>query len=200
MITDVDAVLRVGNTMDDTDIHRRTFLKKSAVGAVGFTSWANRDVARAKRDATAKRQDEREQYRYTRRMAFEEPDVLSDDWRDWILLLTGPTDDAPEVSDVAACEFSDWPPDQLAVRDGLLVDVENIRKVTGFFRTNPDVRAEQLVERNRVFVDQQRTPVPLGTPFVVNDVVDCPGEYLGVTAIQLPGIDIKTGPGVSTGE
>lgn len=168
------------------DLDRRTFLKKSAVGSFGFAGWAA--------------QGEPERARSTRRIAFEEPERLSDNWRQRILLLTDRTNDDPDVSDVDNCEFSNWPPDRLTIWEGIIVDVRDIGDVAGFFGANPTVRAEKLVERNRIFVDEQRTPVELGTPFVISGVVDCPGEYLGVTATQIPGINIKTGPGVSTGE
>ncbi|WP_137284796.1 hypothetical protein [Halorussus salinisoli] len=178
--------MRKTNSENEIDLDRRSFLKQSAVGAFGFGGVAA--------------QQEPDRYRSTRRIAFEEPDRLSDDWRQRPLLLTDRTNDDPDVSDVDGCAFSNWPPEKMTIWEGIVVDVKDIDDVAGFFGADPTVRAEKLVERKRIFVDEQRTPVPLGTTFVISGVVDCPGEYLGVTATQIPGIRIKTGPGVSTGE
>ncbi|MFC7082451.1 hypothetical protein [Halorussus caseinilyticus] len=170
----------------EIDLDRRSFLKRSAVGAFGLSGVAA--------------QQEPNRFRSTRRIAFEEPSGLSDDWRQRIILLTDRTDDDPDVSEVDACAFSNWPTEKMTIWEGIVVDVKDLGDVAGFFGSNPTVRAEKLVERNRIFVDEQQTPVPLGTPLVVSGVVDCPEKYLGVLATQIPGIRIKTGPGVSTGE
>ena len=174
---------------DTTDpyLGRRAVLKRSAAGAFGLAGWGVRE-----------RQDDGAQNRYTRRMAFEEPDRLSDDWRQRPLLLTDRTDEDPDVSEVADCAFGDWPTENLTIWEGIVVDVKNIEDVRRFLGASPTVRAEKLVERDRMYLDERDTPVQLGTPFVVDGVVECPGAYLGVTATQIPGLRIKTGSGVST--
>lgn len=185
-------------TMDanDSAVSRRSILKKSALAPVGVAGWAT--------------QDEPSRARYTRRMALQYPERLGDEIRRKIVLLTDRTDEDPDVSEVETCGFSNWPPDELTLWEGLLVEwepladaavnFEDIVELGGFFGANPNVRAQQLVERQKIFVDEQETPVDLGTPYIVNGIQECPGEYLGLTATQIPGIDIKTGPGVSTGE
>ncbi|WP_276298913.1 hypothetical protein [Halorussus lipolyticus] len=168
----------------ETDIDRRSFLKQSAVGAFGVGGVAT--------------QDEPNRFRATRRMAFDYPERLGDSLRQKIVLLTDKTDDDPDVSEIDTCEFSNWPPDELTIWEGILVEWDG--SVQGFFGTNPDVRAEQLVERKQIFVDEQDTPPELGTPYIISGLVECPEGFAGVTATQIPGIDIKTGPGVSTGD
>ncbi|MFC4449633.1 hypothetical protein [Halorussus aquaticus] len=179
---------------NDSRVGRRSFLRKSAVAPIGVAGWAA--------------QDEPERSRYTRRMALRYPERLGDEIRRKIVLLTDRTDDDPDVSEVDTCGFSNWPPERLTVWEGILVEWEpladavvnfaDVGELGGFFGANPEVRAEQLVERERIFVDEQDTPVDLGTPYIVNGIQECPGEFLGLTATQLPGIDIRTGPGVST--
>ena len=55
-----------------------------------------------------------------------------------------------------------------------------------------------MIERNDVYLDQKPTPVRLGTAYIIDSVTDCPGEFVGVNAARLPGIQIQTGPGEST--
>lgn len=180
--------------MNDTndELARRTFLKQSAVGAFGFAGW----VA----------QDEPEQARYTRRMVFPFPERLGENLRQKIIIATDRKDQRPDElkgvdeNEVDACNFSDWPPETMSIWEGIIVDWKNALGTVGFYASNPTVRATQLVERNTIFVDEQSDPVPLGTPFIVNGLVDCPGDLQGVTATKIPGINIKTGPGEGTGE
>jgi hypothetical protein len=176
---------RDGEMNDDSErqIDRRGFLMQGAVGAFGIAGW------------TA--QDEPERARFARRMAFDYPERLGEDLRRKILLLTDRTDDDPDVSEVDSCEFANWPPDKLTIWEGILVEWEG--PVEGFFGRNPDVRAQQLVERKQIFVDEQDTPPELGTPYIISGLVDCPTGFADVRATQIPGIDIKTGPDVSTG-
>jgi hypothetical protein len=143
---------------------------------------------------------------YGRRLVFPYPERLGGDIRQKIIVMTDRKDKRPDELEgvdrnaVGECNFGDeWPPDELNVWEAILVDAENQDKVAGFFGENPTVRAEQLVERNTVFVDEQSSDVPLGTPFVVSRTDTCPGEFVGVEAAKIPSIDIKTGPGVSTG-
>jgi hypothetical protein len=175
------------NGEHETEIDRRSFLKKSAVGAFGVGGVGRFTV-----------QDEPDRARFARRMAFDYPERLGESLRRKIVLLTDKTDDDPDVSEVDTCEFANWPPDKLTLWEGILVEWDGA--AGGFFGRNPDVRAEQLVERKKIFVDEQETPPELGTPYIVSGLVECPEGLAGVTATQIPGIDIKTGPGVSTGE
>jgi hypothetical protein len=169
---------------NELDLDRRDFLKRSAVGALGLAGFAA--------------QDEPTRPRYTRRMAFNYPERLNASLVRKIILLTDKTSEDPDVSEVDGCEFSNWPPERLTVWEGIIVEWEGA--LQGFFRTTtPEVRAEQLVERKQIYVDEQDTPPELGTPYIVNRLESCPGETAGVTATQIPGIDIKTGPDVSTG-
>lgn len=181
---------------NDSTISRREVLKKSALVPAGATGWFA--------------QDEPERPRYTRRMALQYPEQrLPGEIRRKILLLTDRTDDDPDVSEVETCGFSNWPPERLTIWEGILVEwepladavvnFEDVVELGGFFGANPNVRAEQLVERQKIFVDEQETPVGLGTPYIVNGVQECPGDYLGLTATRIRGIDIRTGSGVSTG-
>jgi hypothetical protein len=174
--------------MTDTDptFDRRTVLKKSAAVPLGLTGWLA--------------QDEPDRPRSTRRMALRYPDRLDGGPRGKIVLLTDRTDDDPEVTEVAGCGFANWPPDRLTVWEGIVVDWANAAGDFGFgaVRGEPTVRANRLVERETIFVDEQGTPVELGTAFVVSGVSECPGAYQGLTATQLPGVQIRTGPGVST--
>lgn len=102
------------------------------------------------------------------------------------------------MSEVDACAFSSWPPERLTIWEGIVVDWENAAGDFGFglMTGQPTIRANRLVEVDRIFVDEQDTPVELGTPYIVNGVLECPGEYRGLTATKIP--DIETGPDVST--
>lgn len=169
---------------DENDIDRRDFLKQSAgaVGAFGVGGFAL--------------QDEPEQALAVRRMAFNYPERLNADLRRKIILLTDKTSENPDVSEVENCEFTEWPPERLTLWEGIIVEYEGA--LGGFFGFNPNVDAQQLVERKQIYVDQQDTPPELGTPYIISGLVGCPGDTAGVTATQIPGVDIQTGPDVST--
>ena len=144
---------------------------------------------------------------YVRRMVFPYPERLDGNLRQKIIIMTDRKDTRPDslqgvnVDAVDNCNFSGgWPPEQLNVWEGIIVDWKNAGRMAGFFGANPTVRAEQLVERNTIFVEEQPTDIPLGTTFVVSSVDKCPGDLVGVEARKIPGVRIITGPGESTGE
>lgn len=168
--------------MNTGKINRRKFLKHGATGALGVAGW------------TA--QDESGSTRFARRMAFDYPERLDANLRGEIILLTDKTNDDPDVSEVDGCQFANWPTDKLTIWEGIIIEWEG--PVEGFFGRNPNVRAQQLVQRKQIYVDEKDTPPELGTPYIVSSLVDCPREFAGVRATQIPGIDIKTGPDVST--
>lgn len=180
--------------MNDTDINRRDFLKKSAVAPVGATGLLAQDGDSTTQDG------EPSAARVTRRIALDYPERLEGGPRQKILLMTDRVDDNPDVSEVDGCAFSDWPPEEVGVWEGIIVDWQNEAGdfQFGFFGGNPTVTADRLVELDTIYVDEQDTPVPLGTPFIVNRILECPNEWVGLNATQLPGIDIQTPPGVST--
>lgn len=163
---------------DDTNLDRRTFLKRSAAVPLGVAGW------------TA--QDESESARVTRRMAFRRTPKLGENYRRKILLLTDRTTRDPDVSEVEGCSFSDWPTDALTIWEGIVFDWKNAAGTVGFYGDNPTVKAQAKVKRNTIYVDEKDTPVPLGTAYIVGGVVDCPGEFVGVTPSQIPGVQIKT--------
>jgi hypothetical protein len=171
-------------TDNEIRIDRRDFLKRGATSAFGIAGW------------TA--QDDPERARYARRMAFDYPERLGEDLRRKIILLTDKTNDDPDVSEVDSCAFANWPTDELTIWEGIIVEWEG--PVDGFFGRNPNVRAQQLVQRKQIFVDEKDTPPELGTPYIISGLVDCQTGFAGVRATQIPGIDIKTGPDVSTGD
>ncbi len=192
----------------ELDFERRDFLKRSVVGAFGVGG-ATRSLtvgARA-RDGDGREGDEDDQDGsfYGRRMVLRYPDRLGGDVRQKLIIMTDRKDRTPDqvrgmdADAVARCNFGDeWPPENLNVWEGILVDWKNAGRTVGFYGRNPTVRATQLVERDTIFVDAQPSDIPLGTPFVISRTNRCPGGLLGVEAIQVPGIDVKTGPGVST--
>lgn len=143
---------------------------------------------------------------FLRRMVFPYPERLGDDLRQKIIIVTDRKDKRPDQlkgvdqKAVGECTFDGrWPPKNLNVWEGLLVDARNSDQLEGFFGPNPTVRATQLVERNTIFVEGQPSEIPLGTPFVVSSVDKCPGDLVGVEATKIPGVEVKTGSGVSTG-
>lgn len=170
--------------MPDTRLDRRKFLKESAVVSLGLAGWLE--------------QDEPERARYARRMALRYPDRLDGGPRRKILLLTDRTNDDPDVSEVSACNFTNWPPDELTIWEGIVVDWENAAGDFGFSiaRGRPTVRANRLVKREKIYVDEQESPVELGTSYIVSGVERCPGEYRGLRVTQIPRINIKTGENV----
>jgi hypothetical protein len=133
----------------DANLDRRTLLKRSAVGSLGVAGWAA--------------QDDPPTARITRRMAFRKSGRLDEEYVRKIVLLTDRKDENPDVSEVAGCEFDDWPTDRLTVWEGIVVDWQNAGRSVGFFGGNPTVEATQLIERNDVYLDQKPTPVRLGT-------------------------------------
>jgi len=169
------------------DIDRRQFLRRSAAASLGLAGLAG----------TAGAQDEPDRARLTRRMAFEEPATLSDDFVRRIVLLTDRMEDEdPNMSEVTECAFANWPPDELGLWEGLVIEWRN-RGFGELVTDPPEVRAEKMVEL-RIVVDEQDSPVELGTPFIVGGRVECPEGFVGVNANEIPGINIKTGPDVST--
>ncbi len=174
--------------MHDTDIDRREFLKKSAVAPVGLAGVLAQDEPSAARTA--------------RRVVLDYPERLEGGPRQKILLMTDRDEEDPDVSEVAGCAFADWPPTDVGVWEGIIVDWESaagdLRSM--FSGARPVVRANRLIELDTIYVDEQDSPVPLGTPFVANRVEECPGEWIGLNATQIPGVEIRTGPGVSTDE
>lgn len=184
-MSDEDETLGRPVTDRDTTLDRRSFLKRSAVAPLGI------GVGVAERSR-------RQSARINRRIAFRRPETLSPDYTRRILLLTDRTNENPDVSDVAECAFGNWPTENMTIWEGIVVDAKNPDEIVGLFGQTPTIRAQKLVERKRIFVDERRTPVELGTPFIISRVVNCPGDWLGVEAAQLPGINIKTESGVST--
>lgn len=162
------------------NLDRRTFLKRSAALPLGVAGW---NV-----------QDGPDRGRYTRRMAFHRTPELGGGYPGKILLLTDRTTRNPDVSEVDGCGFADWPTDDLTIWEGIVFDVRNAAGTAGFYGDNPTVRAQTQVKRDAIYVDERRTPVPLGTTYIVNGVVECPGEFVGVTAEQIPGVRIRTPP------
>ncbi|MFC4447644.1 hypothetical protein [Halorussus aquaticus] len=186
----------------DTNLDRRSFLKNSAVGAFGFTGWAVQDG-----DGQDGENGSGDRPLYVRRMVFPFPERLDGDLRRKIIIMTDRKDTRPDsledvnVDAVDNCNFSgDWPPAELNVWEGIIVDWKNAGRMVGFYGGNPTVEATQLVERNTIFVENQPTNIPLGTPFIVDTVDKCPGDLVGVEATKVPGIEVQTGPGESTGE
>lgn len=171
---------------DDTDpnLDRRTFLKRSAAVPLGVAGW------------TA--QDESESARVTRRVAFRRTPELGENYRRKILLLTDRTTRDPNVDAVEGCGFSDWPTDALTIWEGIVFDWKNAAGTVGFYGDDPTVKAQEMAKRNTIYVDEKANPVPLGTAYIVNGVEECPGEFVGVTATQIPGVQIKT-PSDETG-
>ena len=204
---------------EDTTLDRRSFVKRSAVGAVGVAGWTADDL-----DSRLAAQDGDGQGGgdggegggenptgdrpfYIRRMVFPYPERLGGNLRQKIIIVTDRKDTRPDQlqgvdqNEVDQCNFGPgWPPENLNVWEGIIVDWRNVGRFTGFYGGNPTVRATQLIERNTIFVEGQPTDIPLGTPFVVSRLHQCPGDLVGVEAKKVPGIEVKTGPGVSTGE
>lgn len=172
---------------DDTDLNldRRTFLKRSAAVPLGVAGWAA--------------QDDSESARVTRRMAFRRTPKLGENYRRKILLLTDRTTRNPNVDAVEGCDFSDWPTDALTIWEGIVFDWKNVAGTVGFYGDNPTVKSQEKVDRNTIYVDEKPSPVPLGTAYIVDSVVDCPGEFVGVTTARIPGVQIKTPPGDTGG-
>ncbi|UPW01148.1 hypothetical protein M0R88_03360 [Halorussus gelatinilyticus] len=194
------------------DLDRRSFLKHSAVGAFGIGGVANSLTAGARaQDGDGQGGDDGgsdpETSFYGRRMVFPYPERLNADLRQQIIIMTDQKDQRPDQlkgvdqNEVDQCNFGEeWPPQNLNVWEGIIVDWKNAGRTIGFYGRNPTVEATQLVERNTIFVDALPTDIPLGTPFVVSRTDRCPGDLIGVEAIKVPGIEVQTGPGESTGE
>ncbi|WP_135853830.1 hypothetical protein [Halorussus salinus] len=192
------------------DFDRRSFLKQSVVGAFGVggaTSSLTGGVRAQDGGGQGGDTDEEDQDGsfYGRRMVLQYPDRLGGNVRQKLIIMTDRKDRTPDQIQgineeaVAQCNFGDeWPPENLNIWEGILVDWKNAGRTVGFYGRNPTVRATQLVERDTIFVDAQPSDIPLGTPFVISRTNRCPDGLLGVEAIKVPGIDVKTGPGVST--
>ena len=159
-------------------------MKRSAAVPLGFAGW--------------RPQDDSESARITRRIAFRKSGRLDEEYIRNITILTDREDTTPDTSTVDECTFSDWPTDELSRWDGIIVDWENAGRSVGFYGGNPTVKAIQLIERNSLYLDEKPGEVQLGTPYVIDSVTECPGEFIGVNATQVPGIEIRTGPGEST--
>lgn len=84
--------------------------------------------------------------------------------------------------------------------EAIIVDWKNTIQVFGSFTATPTVQAEQLVEISSLIAKPRPNPIPLGTPFIITGVQTCRGDFVGVTAEKVPGVQIATGPGESTGE
>ncbi|MFC4553045.1 MULTISPECIES: hypothetical protein [Halorussus] len=211
---------------DDTKLDRRSVLKKSAaalpLGLGGLAGRGATDRRADGRDASLAQDGPDggdggagDRPLYVRRMVFPYPDELgsspqfdpSTDLVQKLIIMTDRKDTRPDqLGDVQqenlnGCQFSgDWPPQNFNVWEGIVVDWRNALGSAGFFGANPRVRATELVERNTIFVEPQPQDIPLGTTFIVNNAIDCPGDLVGVTARKVPGVRIVTGPGESTGE
>jgi len=194
----------------ELDFDRRDFLKQGVVGAFGVGGATRSLTASARaQDGDGQEGDGDENGHdgsfYGRRMVLRYPDRLGGNVRQKLIIMTDRKDRTPDQirgvdeDAVAQCNFGDeWPPENLNVWKGILVNWKNAGRTVGFYSRNPTVRATQLVERDTILVDAQPSDIPLGTPFVISRTTRCPGGLLGVEAIQVPGIDVKTGPGVST--
>ena len=198
---------------NDTELDRRTILKKSAaalplgLAGVGKGGADDGDGLFAQDGPDGGDGDSGDRPLLVRRMVFPYPERLGGNLRRKIVLVTDRKDTRPDQlegvdqNEVGRCNFSgEWPPQNLNVWEGILVDWKNAGSMVGFYGSNPTVEATQLVERNTIFVEGQPSDVPLGTPFIVNSVDKCPGDLVGVETTKVPGIEIKTGPGESTGQ
>ncbi len=163
-----------------TELNRRRFLRRAGssfglVGAVGVGS-AN------------------QLNRLNRRMVFEDPPELSEEYLNRIVIVTDKSEPDTNVPSVDGCGFGDpWPPETVDVFDGLVVEWRN-RDTARFLGTDRRVQAQKLVRRD-LYVERRDPAVEIGTPFVVNNVVRCPGGLVGVEANQVPGIRIETESG-----
>ncbi|WP_049969895.1 hypothetical protein [Haladaptatus cibarius] len=164
-------------------VNRRRFLELAA-GTVGLAGTSHGATQGA--------------FRFNRRMVFEDPDVLSDAYLNRIVLVTDTSEAEANVPSVGRCGFDDpWPPENVDAFQGLVVEWRN-RDTARLFGTDRRVRAEKLVRRH-LFVERRETPVELGTPFIISNVVRCPDGLVGVEANQIPGIRIETPSGNEEG-
>ncbi|SIR26930.1 hypothetical protein SAMN05421858_2055 [Haladaptatus litoreus] len=164
-------------------VNRRRFLELAA-GTVGLAGTAHGATQGA--------------FRFNRRMVFEDPDVLSDSYLNRIVLVTDKSEPDTGIPSVGGCGFDQpWPPEGVDVFQGLVVEWRN-RDTARLFGTDRRVRAEKLVQRD-LYVERRETPVEIGTPFVINNVVRCPDGLVGVEAGQIPGIRIETPSGNEEG-
>lgn len=160
-------------------LDRRRFLELTA-GAVGLAGTAHGKT--------------RQVNRLNRRMVFEDPKTLSDAYLNRIILVTNKSEPDTNIPSVGGCGFDEpWPPEGVDVYQGLVVEWRN-RETGRFFGTDRRVRAQKLVRRD-LYVERRKTPVEIGTPFLINNVVRCPDGLVGVEANQIPGVRIETPPG-----
>ncbi|GAA0228334.1 hypothetical protein GCM10009000_049380 [Halobacterium noricense] len=126
-------------------------------------------------------------------MVFENTDQLSDAYLNRIILVTETSEPDANVPPVGGCGFDDpWPPANVDVFQGIVVEWRN-RDTARLLGTDRRVRAEKLVRRD-LYVERRDSPVEIGTPFIIENVVRCPSGLVGVEASQIPGVRIETPP------
>lgn len=180
-------------TRDGEQLDRRGFLKRSA----GITASLSAGFAVQDGGGTSGDQgdDDGDQYRYRRRMAFRRADELSGDYRNRIILVTDPTKETEvQVPDrLADCQFDSetWRPDNVAQYQGLVIEWESSGSITvvGDQPVNP----EAAVNRE-LFVQGTNPPIEPGTPFIIGTTIDCPGDYVGVLANRIPAVRFENFP------
>lgn len=194
--------------MKDSQFSRRRFLKHSAVGALGLAGFGARQDGGGGDDGGG----DDSQALVSRRFAFNYPERLGqrgsgnpvNDLPQKILLVTDRKDEAPDQANidadaVAGC-IDDWSAGELQEWEAIIVEWRNPASAFVGGGVPKRVRATQLVEVDSVVTNPREDPIELGTPFIIRSAQDCPGDIVGVTASQIPGVKISTGPGVSTGE
>lgn len=203
------------------DIDRRTFLKRSGVGAFGLGGLTARGLqdggdGRDGSDGQNGGDGQDGGALYARRFAFnyperlgpqEEPEERYDpegDLLQKIILVTDRRDRYPDELDIQEDKVADcvdgWSADELREWEAIIVDWKNTVQIFGSFDATPTVQAKQLVELSSLVAQPRSDPVPLGTPYIVTGVQDCPGDLVVASAEKVPGVRISTGPGESTGE
>lgn len=163
-----------------TELDRRRFLRRagSSLGLVGAVGVGSADQLN----------------RLNRRMVFEDPPELSEEYLNRIVIVTDKSEPDTNVPSVGECGFGDpWPPEGVDVFQGLVVEWRN-RDTARFLGTDRRVQAQKLVRRD-LYVERRDPPVEIGTPFIIGNVVQCPNGLVGVEASHVPGIRIETGSG-----
>lgn len=207
---------------NDTNIDRRTFLKRSGIGAFGTGGLA----AKAFQDGGQDGDEENggggdgngpgASGVYSRRFVFPYPEALGPqqepgerydpegDLLQKIILVTDRKDVYPDELDIKEDDvincISGWSEAELSEWEAIIVDWKNTVQIFGSFTATPTVQAKQLVEISSLIARPRPNPIPLGTPFIITGVQTCQGDFVGVTAEKIPGVQIATGPGESTGE
>lgn len=196
------------DSTNDTRFDRRELLRKAAAATVGLGGLGG--------VAAANRQDGDDgQPLISRRFVMQYPDRLdaqqegqaaanrASDLVGKIILVTDRQDKYPDQLDIDEDRVADcidgWAADELEEWEAIVVDWRNASQFIGG-GVPERVRATQLVELSSLVANPRPDPIPLGTPFLVGAAQECPGDLVGVTASQVPGLRIVTGPGVSTGE